>query len=150
MAPLAVDARSERGAGNRIAVVTEQAAIVGKTCEIGRCGIVVPRTHPPAPLLHVPGHRQFGKLPARRLVQVRAGMIARADRKGHFLLEYVHLGAARVNLMTALKEAASTTQHLIVPARAGMKKTIAALVIFDEGGVGRPRKGAGHTYVLII
>src|SRR6185503_14925950 len=101
MTSLAVDALGESGVARRITVVTEQAAIVGKTREIRWSGIVVPGTHPPAPLLGVPSHRQFGKLPVHRLVQVGAGMIAGANRKGRFQLEYVYLGAAGVQLMTA-------------------------------------------------
>jgi hypothetical protein len=37
-----------------------------------------------------------------------------------------------------------------MPARAGMKKMIVALVIFDRTGIGRRREGAGHPHVLII
>src|SRR5206468_3822459 len=88
--------------------------------------------------------------PARRLVQVGARMIARADRESRLLLEYVHLGAARVQLMTTLKDAAATAQHLVVPSRGGMEELTIVFVILDEGGSGRWREGAGHPDVLII
>src|SRR5262249_37805716 len=114
MAPLAVDAPRERRAG-RIPVVAEQAALVGQACKIGGSGIVGPGTHPPALLLRVPGQRQFGELAAWRLVQVRAGVIARADRKSRFLLEYVYFGAIRIQLMPALEDAAIAAQHLVAP-----------------------------------
>src|SRR5262249_22150452 len=92
---------------------------------------------------------QFGKLAAWRLVQVRAGVIARADRKSRFLLEYVHFGAMGIQLMPALEDAAAAAQHLVAAARGGGGKMMIALVIFDWGGIGRPRERAGHPYVLI-
>ena len=120
-----------------ITVVAEQAALIGKTREIGGCGVVEPGTHPPASFLRVPGDGQFGEFAARGLVQVRTRMVARSDGEGRLLLECVRFRAARIQLIPSLENAAIAFQHLIVTSGLCVEDVIIALVIFDWGCLGR-------------
>src|SRR3982751_2943424 len=69
MTPLAIDAVGECAAA-RVAVMAEEAAIVGASREIRRRGLIEPGAQIPAILLRVPRERQFHQLPGAGEVEV--------------------------------------------------------------------------------
>ena len=119
MTPLAIDPVGHRAAA-RVAIMAEQAAIVGPPREIGRRALVEPGAQIPAIFLRVPGERQLDQFPGAGEVEVSSRVIPRPDHVSGIHLESVDLRAGRAELVAALDEPVSAPQHLVVAAGARM------------------------------
>ena len=108
MTPLAIDATGH-GSAARVAVMAEEAAVVGPPREIGRGGLVEPGAQIPALLLRVPGEWQLDEFSGARAVEVSSRVIAGADHMRGIQFEGVDLRAGRAEFVAALDDPVAST-----------------------------------------
>src|SRR5262249_34347332 len=112
---LAIDTLGHRSAAG-IAVVAEEATIVGAAREIRGGGLIEAGAQVPAVLLRIPGERQLNEFTGASQVEVSPCVIARPDHVRRIHFEGIDLSSVRTKLVAALYQPVAALQHLVVTA----------------------------------